>query len=269
MKYSTIQTKDGWNAKIQEFDSIGDLRGHMASMPEKSTLWINVSKESLVKGSSWAGTYDYEEADYLLTHGWQEKAEKLAKKLPIKVVSSEVRKTTPSYGMVGHQASVPRYIMGVPQNMINSKPVTVQQKIITINKSISVNCRVTAEQIEEEGIKALQIIQALEGKGYRVKLNIFWLSLVTNEMAICKVCIKKPEERLSLIKVAFPIAHPSMLRRIMLNWMERFEELTDRSFTYGYGRANGTQYSSLLKKGEYLLPEFIPNVDEFVKKMGL
>ena len=248
---------------IQEFDSISDLRHYLKSSPEKSTLWANTY---LASGGS--DSTSYQEADELLRTGWLVQAEKLAKKVPVKTVQATVRKSAPSFGMVGHQASVPRYIMGVPQSMINNKPIEVKQKIIVINKCITFSGSISTDQIEEEGVKCLQIIQALEGKGYRIKLNIIEISEASNQIALCKVCIKKPEERLSLIKIAFPIAHPSMLRIIMFRQMEKFEQLTDRGFLNGYGRPTN-DYKHLLKKGEYLLPNFIDNVEEYVANMGL
>jgi hypothetical protein len=264
----TSKVLGGYTFKIQEFDSISDFKRHIDNTPI-SPIFRGRRQQSSDSGHSFSHTSSYEEAEELLTRGWSQGAEKLAKAVPVKTSPSSVRGTTPAYSTVGHQASVPRYIMGVPTNMIDRKPQTKVQKIIVINKDVSFGCSVDATEIEREGIKALQIIQALEGKGYRVRLNIFVLTTYGTEAGLGKICIKKPEERMSLIKVAFPIIHPSMLRRIFLRWEEHFQELRDTRFTQNYGHPQGRLYRDLLKKGEYLLPNFIPDVDEFVRNMGL
>jgi hypothetical protein len=152
--------------------------------------------------------------------------------------------------------------------MVDRKLVAQKQKIIVINKDISFSAGVRASQIEEEGVKCLQLIQALEGKGYRIKLNVYWMSRSGRELVGHRVCLKKPEERLSLVKVAFPIAHPSMLRRVGFKWMEKFPTMTE-NFNWGYGMPSGNMLRSLVDKKEILLPTFIPDVDTFIKELGL
>lgn len=41
--------------------------------------------------------------------------------------------------------------------MVNSKMVSVKQKIITLNKSVSYSAYTTTRQIEDESVKAMQI----------------------------------------------------------------------------------------------------------------
>ena len=100
-------------------------------------------------------------------------ASKLVQRL--KVIENKTEPTMKSKNMLsvaGYQAIVPLYLQSVPNNMVNKKMVPVKQKVITLNKSIDYNGGVSAEQIIEESIKAMQIVKKLEAQGYRVNLNI-------------------------------------------------------------------------------------------------
>ena len=243
--------------KHEHFDSISDLTTHLNNTTISPLFKGHSLSSRSTYSPQWYGTNSYEEAQELLKGGWVPESEKLAKKLPLKVNTERHTSTRPTHSVVGYQASVPRYLQGIPENMINSKPTPKKQKIITIYKTLSYNQNIRADQIEQEGIKAIQIIQALEGRGYRVKLVMAWVTTSDNEVAVCTLVVKKPEERLSLIKMAFPLVHPSMLRRIGFAWIEQHQTLKTPSFTRGYGRGDWSLFIAN-KPGEIVLPEFIP-----------
>lgn len=249
------------------FDTISELLSYINNTPI-SPIFSSRSQSSLQTGHyHWYGTSSFEEALDLLRKGWCPEAQKLSEKVPIKTTPSQFNSQRPTHSVVGYQASVPRYLQGIPTNMITSKPTPKKQKIIVLYKSISYNSHVSTEEIEREGVKALQIIQALEGRGYRVKLNTLWCTNRGSESAAFSVTVKKPQDRLSLIKMAFPLIHPSMLRRIGFAWLERNHKITDYGFNYAYGVSDSDKF--IPQKGEIVLPSFIPNVGEFVNSLKL
>ena len=258
--------------RFQDFDTIADFQEHLAtSKPNRhfsTEKLISEDKDRYAAG--WTGTKDMAEAQHLFRTGWNAFAEKLTKATKTPTVSANVQRSKPSYGMVGGQASVPRYIQGIPTNMVDRKPVQQKQKIIVINKDIWYSAMISAETIEKEGVKALQIIQLLESKGFRVKLNVYGMTSSHGETLGFRLTVKKPEERLSLAKVAFPIAHPSYLRRIGFAWLERFNTMKEASFTHGYGMPSGSKVYDFLGKDtkEIVLPNFIPDVHEYVAGLG-
>ena len=252
--------------KHHHFDTISELLSYINSTPISPLFTGHRLSSQNTWDSEWFGTQDFNEALDLLHKGWCPEAKQLSEKVPIKTTQSSLQSQRPTHSVVGYQASVPRYLQGIPTNMITSKPVTNKQKIITLYKSLSYASRISTSEIEREGIKALQIIQALEGKGYRVKLNMIWLSRKTREIATLSLTVKKPQDRLSLIKMAFPLVHPSMLRRICLAWMERNPHLRE-NFTQGYGRPCPEDF--IPQKGEIFLPPFITDVGEFVNSLKL
>ena len=159
------------------------------------------------------------------------------KRLNTKLQRMNVSKQTKQktvYDVCGYQCSVPRYLQGIPTNMINHKVVTKKQKVITITKSVSYSFYVSKEKIEEESIKVLQLVNSLEKQGYRVILNVMIVSKKGDTIIANKVRIKNANERLNLSKVSFPMVHPSYLRRINIRWIERFE-YTTKAYNECYG----------------------------------
>lgn len=263
--------KDRWGSnttvKLQEFDSIHVFMEYLAKNPENNKI-MKHERSSQTGSRSFTATQSYTEAEELFQNGWTTFAQKLSKRIPVSTNTAPVTKTRPAYSVVGGQASVPRYIQGIPTNMIDRRPVTQKQKIITINKDISYSAGVDASQIEEEGVKALQIIQGLENRGYRVKLNLCWATTSGSECLAFRVAVKNPGERMSFNKIAFPIAHPSMLRRIGFRWLETHPHMTSGGFSNGYGRPSTESIAAVLDKKEIFLPNFIPNVDKFIEGLG-
>lgn len=268
MKY-TEKRIDGVTYKMQEFMSIGELTNYLKETPTNEHFKGSSLSSHRRNDYRFFGTNDYQEAHQLLHTGWKAYAEKITKRIPVQTTQAPAQRTKQIYSVVGGQASVPRYLQGIPTNMIDRQRFPSKQKVIVINRDISYAAMVSTHKIEEEGIKALQLIQGLENKGFRVKLNLYWMSKEGNECVAFKVTVKKPEERLSLIKVAFPIAHPSMLRRIGFRWIEVMPTLTNFRFTYGYGVPSGREMKKLVPSTEFMIPNFIENVDEFINKLGL
>ena len=230
MKLSKINSND-YKIYMEEYNSISEFVQTINSRPQNPKITSNISESGEY---SFTGTHDYNEAENLLLHGWVEESEKLNEMLKLKAIKEKSVKNT--YDVAGFQCSVPRYLQGIPTNMINQKVVTKKQKVITITKNISYSAYVSKETIEQESVKVLQLVNNLEKQGYRVILNVTLISKSKKEnIIICnKVRIKNANERLNLSKVSFPMVHSSYLRRIMFKWIETFE-YTTKSFDTNYG----------------------------------
>lgn len=230
MKLSKINSK-GYKIYMEEYNSISELVKTINSRIQNPEI---KSKQSETGRFSFTGTNDYNEAENLLLHGWTEESEKLNEMLKLKTLKEKSVKNT--YDVAGFQCSVPRYLQGIPTNMINQKVVTKKQKVITITKNIAYSAHVKKETIEEESVKVLQLVNNLEKQGYRVILNVTMIVKSTyGNIILCnKVKIKNANERLNLSKISFPMVHSSYLRRIMFKWIETFE-YTTRSFDTNYG----------------------------------
>lgn len=193
----------------------------------------------------------------MFKNGWSDMATKLVQKL--KVIESKTEPTMKPknvLGVAGYQAIVPLYLQGVPNNMVTKKMTPVKQKVITLNKSIDYSGGVSADQIIEESIKAMQIVKKLEAQGYRCNLNIVLGSSEPDIKLYVKIKIKSANEKLNVSKLAFPLVHPSMLRRLFFRFIEVYPHVT-KSFVSGYGSPAKSSELREVFKGEYLLPNFI------------
>lgn len=223
------------NAFVQEFDSIGQFYKYICDTPLNSVFrWGNLSSNS---GSRYfTQTDSFEDATQLMKNGWQEMAQKLTQKLT--VLNKQIQPAKKSINVLsvaGYQPVVPLYLAGVPTDMVSKKLVTMKSKIINITKCVTYSAYVTTEQIVEESIKALQVVKKIEAQGYRVNLAIVLAVRGSDGTEIlAKVRIKNANERLNNSKVAFPMVHPSMLRRLFFRYIETNPNVTG-CFRPGYG----------------------------------
>lgn len=201
-------------------------------------------------------TESFEEAKDLLLHGWEYKTKEIKRQLKDSLEYKTKQRTV--YDVVGFQCSVPRYLQGIPTNMVNKKNIIQKNKVITINKCISYDCGVDVKEITKQSVKLLRLVKQLESQGVRINLNIVHGSEKNAVQEVVKVRIKTADQRLNLKQCTFPLIHPSMLRRIIISVTERDKECALAGFEKGYGYPiNYAELRSYTNKGEYLIPAFI------------
>lgn len=263
--------KVGMQTKVTEtFASLNELYTYLCETPFNDAFrWE--SHHSVSGNKNFTHTNNFEEAVELFKHGWEDMSIKLETKL--KVMEKQMApgtKVRSTYDMAGFQCSVPRYLQGVPTSMINKKRVPQKQKVVTLNKDISYHCGISTNQIIESSLKSLMVVKKLEQQGYRVNLNIIWglkdYAQQNGTHIVVKIRIKSASERLNISKVAFPLCHPSMLRRLLFRYVEVCPEIT-KSFVDGYGIPKNPE--ELVIKNEYLLPKLVDDVDEVIKGLKL
>ena len=254
-----MKTKQVTNkTEVIEYDSLHEFYEYLIHTPFNNAFrW---AKHSSVDGSySFTKTKDFDEAVELFKNGWSDMATKLVQKLKVIENKTEPMMKPRTYlGVQGYQAVVPLYLIGVPNNMVTKKMTPVKQKVVTLNKSVDYSGCISSNQIIEESIKALQIIKKLEAQGYRCNLNIVIGTAAgsSEKQFFVKVRIKSANEKLNVSKLAFPLVHPSMLRRLFFRFIEVYPNIT-KSFVSGYGTPATSDEMRNIFKGEYLLPNFI------------
>lgn len=254
-----IFNENGCDVRVCEFSSIQEFITWQDELETPNSVFSSKAYPKTFETLSshtgdkeFTDTKNYKEAKDLLESGWTIKAEEITTELNKSKLTIETFKQF--YDVVGFQASVPRYLQGIPTSMVNRKKVTKKKKVITLNSYISYSANVSAETITKNSIEALKVVQAFESQGYRVNLNIFFGSHTNSskkQIIILKVRIKSANERLNISKVAFPLVHPSMLRRIVFKFMEGWDLITDSSFEFGYGTPldeNNSGHKRIIKK---------------------
>ena len=238
---------------IREFTSVNEFENYITNSPLNEVFrWEELSS---VKGTqSFTQTKSYEEATDLFKNGWDSMAQNITHQLNVKknqTLDTHVQKVM--FDVVGFQASVPRYLQGIPTNMVNKKLVPIKQKIITLNKDISYNAMTSTQDIIDASIQTLQLIKKIEAQGIRVNLNLIFGSEAGKNTEVVKIRLKSANERLNISKLAFPLVHPSMLRRLIFRYIEVAPTVT-KGFRWGYGHPlDGSQLKEYCKD-EYVLP---------------
>ena len=240
-----------------EFQSMGEfikyLRNNDSASKRYSDRYEKTYSNSI---RAWYGSRNLNDAIEICENGWEKKKKRLTTKIKTYSTTFDFTKYQKRFiDQAGFQPIVPLYLAGVPNNMMNSRFEQKKQKIITITKSIGYRSDVSPMQIEQESLKTLSIIQMLESKGYRVNLNICNTWNADRNTITLKVNVKKANEKLNISKIAFPLTHPSMLRRLIF----RFREVTPEHDSYGGGGSLYDKASNICAidpKKEIFIPSF-------------
>ena len=257
-----------------EFYSLSEFYTYIKHTETNSVFSKSSELHSQTGSLNFTGTESFEEAVELMKNGWSVKAKELEQRLKTSNIrlKNETKKRT-VYDVVGFQPSVPRYLQGIPTSMINKKNVVQKKKVITLNKNISYHARITTQEILDNSVKALQIIQKIEAQGIRCNLNLICCirDRSTTEINILKIRLKSANERLNVSKLAFPLVHPSMLRRLVFRFIEVSPTFTKNSYTSGYGypmkdddNIEKTYYEI---KDEHFLSRFIDDIDKEIERI--
>jgi hypothetical protein len=247
--------------KVTEYTSITEMVNEVGAAPTGKVFQNREATSGLAskKGTkSFTGTESYEEALDLLKNGWSEGAKKLTHELKVSNKKNQDVIKRAVFDVVGFQASVPRYLQGIPTNMVNKKTFKQKAKVVTLVKSISYHAGISTKQIMDDSVKFLQIIQEIEKQGIRVNVHVSWAATVGNEQFALRLPIKKANERFNISKMSFPLLHPSFLRRIVFRALETEPTITSSKWLSGYGKpGQKKEFEKIIGKNEYFVPVLI------------
>lgn len=257
-----------------DFMSIDDLYKYISTRKENSEF-AGRKLQSFDGREDFTGTKSYEEAISLMKHGSKDISVKLngvLNKKEIKQSTNELIKRN-VYDVVGFQPSVPRYLQGVPNSMINQKNYMKKVKVVTITKNISYPAFVEQEKIIDESAKILSVVRYLESKGVRVNVNLFFgvygIYQTKKECMVAKIRVKNANERLNISKLSFVMCHPSMLRRIMFRLLEVCED-APRGCNRLYGKpfVLSNQMLRFAKENEICFPSLVGEIPELLEQFN-
>lgn len=221
---------------INLFENLTELSHYITEKPRKSGR----CRSSEERDKDFTGTETWEEAFELFKFGDNELYKKFqdqrAKINIDKLLGNAVRKQKYVNRHYGCVPNVPAYLIGNPLNMINPEIGKISHKVINIFLSVGVPWHVEKEDIMRTGIIYLSVIELLEKAGYRCNLYA-GVTASSTRAEYLYVRIKTDREPLNIKKLVFPLAHPSMLRRIFFKWVEVNDY--DYDMTGGYGHNDG------------------------------
>lgn len=219
--------------EIVKFESINEFVKYVSETPTNK-LFKNEALDTKRPKSSWYGDVSYEEAIEMARFGWVDGSADLNATFKCEIKNNKIQNAinfSNKIDVVGFQPIVPLYLQGCPMNMMSRKPHIIKNKIITVNSVLSVGCCKTAEETHKMAVDSLIAVKRIEELGYRINLNLL--------MSLGKVCVKirlkSANERLNVNKLAFPMTHVAMFRRLFFRFIETYPSFTERCFVRHYG----------------------------------
>jgi len=217
----------------------------------------------------------FDESVEFLKNGWDEGSKKL--KNATKIANSNQQTFRSEYNVVGGNCSVPRYLQGIPTNMILQKRIEKKQKLVNVYKSVGYSSMWSADQILVEARKLIEIVQQIELNGYRTNIYVLLGADGRRDEKVCvKLKVKSSNERLNLKKISFSLMHPDFLRRILLKLIEIDPIAINGSWdAYGYPLDNEgnvrEKYSEIFnfEKNDVFVPIKVENIDKFIKSLNI
>lgn len=213
------------------YDNVGDFVEWLRKTPQtKKGKEYSASTRTSDYATSFAGTESFEAAQELFDNG----DTTLSRMIMEQAVSIKAKSKTGymrSNGIVSNpQGFVPNigaYMTGHPNDMVNIRQTfKPMSKVLSVVYNISVHCGITTNQMISAASKVACAISTLEAKGYRVNVYIGdytrnFKSKAQNNHVGFIIKIKDAGKPLDPLRIAYPLAHPSMVRRHGLAFFER------------------------------------------------
>ena len=223
----------------EEFTSLNQL---MDTLSKRKKNTIMEYKDSSNRDEySFFGTKNYDEASNMLVNGYLDimgqLKEDIAGKSKITAKHmANIPHPIPHTNITGYIPCVPNAILGLPNSMISVDRVPMKRKTLSITYVMGANASTRKEYFSEAGAALLSAINVIEKSGIQTQLKLgFFPGEAGDELVCPAVVIKNYGERYSLQKISFPLAHPSMFRRIGFRWLETSPDITAEGFNCGYG----------------------------------
>ena len=214
----------------------------------------NLSSQRLDE-TAWSGTNTYKEAIDVLKIGYKDPLQKM-KKAILKIGEND-KNARPRMrnDFIGFTPNVPNTLMNLPITMINREKVTPKTKTIHLTYSFCASSVTRTSDLIKGGINFISLVNSLEKQDYRVKIDAIFSTMENRTISTFTVNLKEYDQQINLLKLAFPLVHPGMLRRFAFKWLETTPDLKETAFQRGYGKPLSYVMNDNLKKERLFLEE--------------
>ena len=235
----------------ERFPNIYKFMDIITSRPNNEKFGKSSEKESK---DYWSGTRTFTEAVDQFSHGLPDTAERMKKSLGAFKAQSNIstNKARPQNHYYGYTPNVPAAIIGLPKSMRRVQRIPQKTKTIGILWDCCQHCGVDADVLRQAGETVLQLVYALEVRGYRVKLDCApFTGNDENRDFLAVINLKEYGQSLDILKLSFPVTSPAMFRRFGFKWAEGIPGVAG-STIWCYGRHLGkSRILDILSKQGY------------------
>jgi len=219
---------------IEHFDSVDALINAVNDRtPHQSWLSPSDRRDAVNKSGDFYGV-SLPQAINLAAHGWPQGLSDLQKTLGLSPYRAKSRSR--QFHVAGDFPDIGRFLSGVPDVMSRTvTDPTIRRPIIELIINVAVSCTVEKSSIINYGGALVSVLDELENVGFSVSLIVgSAVKTHTNRTIGLTLDLKRPGEPLELDRLAFFLAHPSSLRRIMFAHWETITEYNDLKSNYGW-----------------------------------
>lgn len=232
----------------------------------------------------WSGGLTWDEAKKQAKSVWHEGLKKIEKiRAQISpIITNQVLRPRPINALHGYSVDVGSYLSNDPECFFSREyeQRNYPGRIFKLVVSISFSAAITPETIIQRGAMICALVDAIEYAGHRVEVICDWAVSGSDVNRIYNpnnwwlevlVTIKKTNQPLDMSDLAFCLAHPAMLRRLMFSVAE-INGWSDNVYAYGYpaeATEKGDLYIKEVFSGEVPDEKAIEWVIEQLKSFGV
>lgn len=233
-----IRKNNKTNTIVCRYDSVGELSSLLnATTAQPFFKDAQESQETGKRSTKFTGSKTYEDADNLLLHGDKDLQKKIESagvaKTRAKLTGKGTRREIYS-SVAGFAAHVPNYIAGVPTSMLNVRQKRAAVPVIDLYYVLQAACDETTDDIIKASAKVISAAMQIEASGVRLNIYTLVASQKHGQYIVFGCKIKTSGQPFDTLKMAYPMAHPSMLRRHFFKVVETTEGVDNR-FVSSYG----------------------------------
>jgi hypothetical protein len=224
----------------EHFKNINHLLSTITTRPNNKIMEDQHSSEKIGE-SDWNGTETWDEAVTLLRNGYTDILPDIRKNMQRDAKTyyqySQLPKAMPKNRPIGYIPNVPNSIMNLPDSMIFIDRVPQKRKTLSLVYNISGSAFEDKEFFIKAGASVCSALNIIESKGIQTELSVGFMPAKTcgEEQISPIVTIKNYGQKFDLQKICFPLAHPSMFRRIGFKYLETCPEIINSGWKCGYG----------------------------------
>lgn len=169
----------------------------------------------------WTGTASWDESIHLMNGGYTEGLRMIESVPNIKRDPKPRRRIFAD--VVGVTPHIPNVVMDIdPRDMWNIKRIPQPSAEVNLYYDVCAACDAKADRIARAARILLDTISAIEMAGTKVNLYVMFSVMDKNNNESCQFIInlKKASQQLNPLMMAYPLVHPSFLRRQAFRWEE-------------------------------------------------
>lgn len=252
---SIDETRGGKRNIERKFDAPGQFWKYVSQPIPKHALY-SASEDG---DQSFRHTKSYAEAMQLAEFGWPEGLDRI-KPMVARFdsrIGRAMKSHQPEYDVVGECPDVGAFLAGEPEHMIRFEDKESDRRIVKIVFNATCSSAVSKDVIMRRGATACALVDALESSGIRAEIEVIFSVVGGSTIEhVTKVMMKLADEPLNMDRMAFGLAHPSFLRRLLFRAIELEDAKAQRAIGYGYGNCKDIPESG---RGDIYFPSISGN----------